>query len=584
MARTSIEPIQSAAHLKNAVKYIHDRDKTDWFALTDSYKCCFSSAEIDFEYIRDKEVIKKGVNIAWHLHQDFSPDDNVTPEQALEIGKELMRRMYPNYQYVIATHIDKGHIHNHIILNSVNFVDYHKLVSNFGTLKELRRISDEICRENNLSVIQSDSKKNTRRLAENIDKAIEESPDFDSFIAYMQELGYEVKLGSKLKFKDDKMEHFISSKSISQGYSEDMIKYRIANKDKDIKVARKRTRWDDKIKVRSKTQLLKHDIDSVLKTAQTYTDFINQMKDRGYEIKQGEHLAFKKLTGGEEDEKSRFRRSEKIGLHYTEEVIKWRINHREEYEKMSQERKIEKVITVTDKIKYGGRGLSNWAAGENSKRGNAAKNWIIDNLVDEWLMKNNYNPVVYNRENSALDFAVFLEYYDKKKEALDNLEKEVAVITAEMKKIQKTIKSVEQYFILKPTAQKYVNVDYQQLSDAEKSICKSVISKYNYHVNVINEGKEFYGTLSMKELWQKYNSLKSKRVEMLDKLTKEKLDFDTYETVKYNMEHEDGICHCTREEAEEHMQYFLETEKHLQEKIQKKENRKKAVKDFFGLD
>ena len=88
-----------------------------------------------------------------------------------------MKRMYPNYQYIIATHVDRGHIHNHILINSVNFEDYHKLHSNKNTLEELREKSNDISRENGLSVIEKDSLNHKQRLKQNIDKAIEKAAD-----------------------------------------------------------------------------------------------------------------------------------------------------------------------------------------------------------------------------------------------------------------------------------------------------------------------------------------------------------------------------------------------------------------------
>ncbi|MCD7855174.1 MAG: relaxase/mobilization nuclease domain-containing protein [Clostridiales bacterium] len=146
----------SDTHLKNTLEYILRKDKTQNGELIDSYYCTPEYAEIQFEQVRSKEVIKKGNNIAWHLFQSFSHDDDITPEQALEIGKELMRRYYPNYQYVIATHTDKDHIHNHIILNSVDFKTFHKLNFNKGILAQIQAVSNDICIENNLSVIDKD--------------------------------------------------------------------------------------------------------------------------------------------------------------------------------------------------------------------------------------------------------------------------------------------------------------------------------------------------------------------------------------------------------------------------------------------
>lgn len=149
----------SKTHFRNALEYILRDEKTDNGKLIDSYYCTPEYAEIQFEQIRSKEVIKKGNNIAWHLCQSFSPDDDVTPKQALE----LIRRFYPNYQYVITTHTDKNYIHNHILINSVDFKTFHKLHFNKNTLAQIQAVSDDICLENNLSVIDTDGTLNQKR-------------------------------------------------------------------------------------------------------------------------------------------------------------------------------------------------------------------------------------------------------------------------------------------------------------------------------------------------------------------------------------------------------------------------------------
>ncbi len=158
MAYIKIVPIKdnSKTHFRKSLEYITRKDKTRDGELIDSYCCIPQYAEVQFEQVRSKEIIKKGNNAAWHLYQSFAPEDNVTPEHALEIGKELMKRFYPNFQYVIATHIDKGHIHNHILINSVDFKTFHKLHSNKKTLAQLQAVSNDISLENSLSVIDKD--------------------------------------------------------------------------------------------------------------------------------------------------------------------------------------------------------------------------------------------------------------------------------------------------------------------------------------------------------------------------------------------------------------------------------------------
>ena len=157
MAITKIKPIKST--LKKALDYIQNPEKTDGKVLISSYGCSYETADIEFGFTISQAMVK-GSNLAHHLMQSFSPAECaaglVTPEKAHEMGKQLADRITKGqHEYVIATHVDKGHIHNHIIFCSVNFVDHHKYVSNKKTYYNIRNVSDEICRENGLSVIES---------------------------------------------------------------------------------------------------------------------------------------------------------------------------------------------------------------------------------------------------------------------------------------------------------------------------------------------------------------------------------------------------------------------------------------------
>ena len=157
MAITKIKPIKST--LKKALDYIQNPEKTDGKVLISSYGCSYETADIEFGFTIS-QAMEKGNNLAHHLMQSFSPAECaaglVTLEKAHEMGKQLADRITKGqHEYVIATHVDKGHIHNHIIFCSVNFVDHHKYVSNKKTYYNIRNVSDEICRENGLSVIES---------------------------------------------------------------------------------------------------------------------------------------------------------------------------------------------------------------------------------------------------------------------------------------------------------------------------------------------------------------------------------------------------------------------------------------------
>ena len=120
--------------------------------LVSSFGCSYETADIEFGFTLS-QALDRGNNLAHHLIQSFEPGE-VDYEKAHEIGKQLADAVTKGqYEYVLTTHIDKGHIHNHIIFCAVNFVDYHKYVSNKRTYYGIRNISDRLCRENGLSVL-----------------------------------------------------------------------------------------------------------------------------------------------------------------------------------------------------------------------------------------------------------------------------------------------------------------------------------------------------------------------------------------------------------------------------------------------
>lgn len=123
MAYTKIIPIKTGSHLNQLIDYIQNDLKTDGKIFISSYMCDIENTALQFEYVCSF-TIKKVNNIAHHICQSFSPKDNITLQRVLEIGQELIKRIYPNHQYVIATHINCGHIHNHIVCNSVDMVNH----------------------------------------------------------------------------------------------------------------------------------------------------------------------------------------------------------------------------------------------------------------------------------------------------------------------------------------------------------------------------------------------------------------------------------------------------------------------------
>ena len=151
MAYLKIFPIKVTD--KKALDYIINPDKTDEKLLVSSFGCSPETADLEFSMTRElakKNGMDKGDNLAFHLIQSFKPGE-VDAENAHRLGQQFADEVLKGkYEYVISTHVDKNHIHNHIIFNAASFVDHHKYVSNKRRYHKLCRISNRICHENGL--------------------------------------------------------------------------------------------------------------------------------------------------------------------------------------------------------------------------------------------------------------------------------------------------------------------------------------------------------------------------------------------------------------------------------------------------
>ena len=246
MAVTKIKAIRGT--LSKAIAYILNPEKTDEKLLVSSYGCASETAAREFEWTR-KIAEQKGMNpvriIARHVIQSFEIGE-VTPELAHEIGKQFADEILGGkYEYVLTTHIDKDHVHNHLIFNAVDFVDYHAYKSYKRIYYDMREVSDRLCKENGLSVIPpsqnkgmsykeyTEAKRGTswkQKLKQTIDRLVITSKDYDDFLRLMQEAGYEIKPGKYISFRAEGQERFTRSKTIGENYTEERIKERIAGR------------------------------------------------------------------------------------------------------------------------------------------------------------------------------------------------------------------------------------------------------------------------------------------------------------------------------------------------------------------
>lgn len=234
--------------MSKAIAYILNPEKTDEKLLVSSYGCASETAAREFEWTR-KIAEQKGMNpvriIARHVIQSFEIGE-VTPELAHEIGKQFADEILGGkYEYVLTTHIDKDHVHNHLIFNAVDFVDYHAYKSYKRIYYDMREVSDQLCKENGLSVIPpsqnkgmgykeyTEAKRGTswkQKLKQTIDRLVITAKDYDDFLRLMQEAGYEIKTGKYISFRAKGQERFTRSKTIGENYTEERIKERIAGR------------------------------------------------------------------------------------------------------------------------------------------------------------------------------------------------------------------------------------------------------------------------------------------------------------------------------------------------------------------
>ena len=237
--------------LADRTEYAKNPDKTANGEFISAYES--DPATADAELLAAKRIYADRTGrsqqndvIAYQVRQSFRPGE-VTPEEANKIGYEFaMRWTKGKHAFIVATHVDKAHIHNHIIYNSTT-LDCTKKFRNFlGSTNAVRRLSDAICMEHKLSVILNpkpsrghygkwlgEQKQPTFSdlLRQAIDSVLKQKPkDFEHFLTLMQSAGYEVKRGAHISFKGAGQQRFIRLRSLGEGYSESEIREVIAGK------------------------------------------------------------------------------------------------------------------------------------------------------------------------------------------------------------------------------------------------------------------------------------------------------------------------------------------------------------------
>lgn len=222
---------------KELIEYILDeKNNGEKVGIASSINCNIETALLEYTDIQ-KKFNMKGSRVAYHVIQSFSPKDDITPEQANEIGKKLCEKLYPDFQCVISTHIDKGHLHNHISINAIN-LNGKKLEDRLSNEKEglygLSDMSDKIAAEYGCYIMPrktylKNAKKDyyyqykeqsfKEKIRVDIENTIYKCNSLEEFLDELSIIGYKIKRGKNIAVKSVSMERFARISTIDEKYS-----------------------------------------------------------------------------------------------------------------------------------------------------------------------------------------------------------------------------------------------------------------------------------------------------------------------------------------------------------------------------
>ena len=251
MATTRIMPLHTGKGrtvgqaISDIIDYVENPEKTDHGRLITSYQCDSRIADAEFLFAKKRYIQKTGRVrgeddvIAYHLRQSFVPGE-ITPEEANRLGQELARRFTKGGNaFIVCTHIDKAHIHNHIIWNAVNLECDRKFRNFWGSTRAVRRLNDTICIENRYSIVENpkshgksynkwlgDRAKPSHRelLRAAIDGALSEKPaDWDALMKLLQDAGYEIKPGKNPSLRLEGWDRAVRLDTLGENYKKDVL-------------------------------------------------------------------------------------------------------------------------------------------------------------------------------------------------------------------------------------------------------------------------------------------------------------------------------------------------------------------------
>lgn len=244
MAATRLIPMHTQKNcsigkcLRDRTDYAKNDEKTNQGEFVSSYECDPRTVDKEFELSKSQYDLfsssRKGDIIAYQIRQSFKPGE-ITPEEANQVGYETaMRWTKGNHAFIVATHVDKAHIHNHIIYNSTSLDNKHKFHNFFLSSIALQKVSDLICLEHGLSVIKPKryderqkrtvypNRKSIRdKIREDFDLVMKKNPkDMNELLKFLEEMGYEIRKAKHIAIKGEEQKGFIRIDSLGEGYRE----------------------------------------------------------------------------------------------------------------------------------------------------------------------------------------------------------------------------------------------------------------------------------------------------------------------------------------------------------------------------
>ncbi len=258
MATTRLMPLHPRKDRKEGksisavIRYVTNPSKTEHGEFITSYACDIETVDGEFMLAKREYLARTGRHrskddvIGYHLRQSFLPGE-VTPEEANQIGQELAKRFtHGNHAFIVATHTDKHHVHNHIIFHSINLDCDRKFRNFWGSSLAIRRLSDTLCVKHGLSIVETpkrhgkdynkwlgDRAKPTHRdvLRDAIDTALEQKPaDFGALLDLLQAAGWETKLGKRISLRGQDQKRFIRLDTLGGDYNEEKLRAVLAGK------------------------------------------------------------------------------------------------------------------------------------------------------------------------------------------------------------------------------------------------------------------------------------------------------------------------------------------------------------------